>query len=64
MTITGELTGVCRDSKDDMLFECGALGNANLIISGDKDVLTVGRYLDTEVLTSRQYVDRRRSLPI
>jgi putative PIN family toxin of toxin-antitoxin system len=64
VTVPGKLTGICRDPKDDMLFECAAQGNAKLLVSGDNRVLDVRRYLDTEVLTPRQYVDRRRSLPI
>jgi putative PIN family toxin of toxin-antitoxin system len=54
--IKGVLTGVCRDPKDDMLFECALRARAKLIISGDKDVLEVGEYKGIRVVTARQYV--------
>ena len=54
--IKGDLTGVCRDPKDDMPFECAVRARASLIVSGDKDVLDVGEHKEIRVLTARQYV--------
>ena len=39
--VNGTLRGVCRDSKDDMVFECAAKSHAEIIISGDNDLLSV-----------------------
>lgn len=55
--VHGPVRGVCRDPKDDMVFECAANGNANVIVTGDKDLLTVGIYKEIRVVTARQYVD-------
>lgn len=55
----GTVKGVCRDPKDDMLFECAVLGSADYIVSGDKDVLDVGSYQGTQILTARQYLSLR-----
>ena len=55
----GEVKGVCRDPKDDMLFECALLGSADYIVSGDKDVLDVGSYQGTQVLAARRCLSLR-----
>lgn len=54
--LKGAVKGVCRDPKDDMLFECAVLGGANLIVSGDNDVLDVRSYEGISVVTARQYL--------
>jgi putative PIN family toxin of toxin-antitoxin system len=55
--ITGAIRGICRDSKDDMVFECAFLSRANFIVSGDKDLLAVESYHGIKVLTPRGYTD-------
>jgi len=52
------LTGVRRDPKDDMLFECAVRAKAEIIVSGDKDVLEVGEYRGIRVITARQYLTK------
>ena len=37
----------CRDPGDDMFLECAALAKADLLIAGDKDLLTLGAYKET-----------------
>lgn len=56
--VTGALHGVSRDPKDDMIFECAVKSQAELIISGDLDVLSVNGYSGIVVLTARQYLDK------
>ena len=34
----------CRDAKDNMILEAAVYGNANFIISGDEDLLTLNPY--------------------
>lgn len=34
--IKGDLSGICRDPKDDMVLECAATAHAELIVTGDK----------------------------
>lgn len=55
--IDQKLHGICRDPKDDMIFECAELANAELIVSGDRDVLSVREYRGTRVVTPREYLD-------
>ena len=49
------LSGVCRDPKDDMVFECAVKADAEIILSGDNDLLSMKTYRGIEVLTARQY---------
>jgi putative PIN family toxin of toxin-antitoxin system len=55
--VTGTLQGICRDPKDDMVFECAVLAGASIILSGDKDLLVVRTYEGIRVLTPRQFLE-------
>ncbi len=46
----------CRDPDDDMFLECAARANADLLIAGDKDLLVLGSYKGTRILTPAEYV--------
>lgn len=54
---TGSVRGVCRDPNDDMVLECAALAHADVIVSGDKDLLAVGEYQRIRILTPRAFLD-------
>ena len=47
---------VCRDPGDDMFLECAALAKADLLVAGDKDLLTLGAYEGTRILTPSAYL--------
>ena len=46
----------CRDPGDDMFLECAALAKADLLIAGDKDLLTLGEYKGTRIVTPSEYL--------
>jgi uncharacterized protein len=46
----------CRDPGDDMFLECAALAKAHLLIAGDKDLLTLGAYKGTRIITPSEYL--------
>ena len=46
----------CRDPDDDMFLECAGRANADLLIAGDRDLLVLGSYKGTRILTPAQYV--------
>jgi putative PIN family toxin of toxin-antitoxin system len=55
-TLQKPLPSICRDERDDFLFALFDQGFAELVISGDKDVLALqGRY---PVITAREFLDR------
>jgi putative PIN family toxin of toxin-antitoxin system len=55
--IAGNLSGICRDPKDDMILECAHVAGANCIISGDRDLLILGDYAGICILTPRAFLD-------
>ncbi len=55
---TRPLSIVRDDSDDNMLFECAVALGAKAIVSGDKAVRRVGRYMDIEVLTPAEFLAR------
>jgi putative PIN family toxin of toxin-antitoxin system len=57
VNITGSVSGVCRDPKDDFILECAATGNADMIVTGDKDLLSLKAYGTVLIITPRQYQD-------
>ena len=47
---------LCRDPKDNMFLECAALAHADVLVSGDKDLLVLGTYAKTRILTAADYL--------
>ena len=47
----------CRDPKDDMFLSLAISGNAALIISGDKDLLTMEKFQSIPIVTARTFLD-------
>ena len=47
---------MCRDPGDDMFLECAALAKADLLVAGDKDLLTLGAHEGTRILTPSEYL--------
>lgn len=48
---------VCRDPKDNMFLECAVLAGANVVVSGDKDLLSLGNYGGTRIVTPLEYLE-------
>jgi putative PIN family toxin of toxin-antitoxin system len=57
ITITETITD-CRDAKDNKFLEVAVSGQANVIISGDKDLLELHPYRGIEILTPREFLAR------
>jgi putative PIN family toxin of toxin-antitoxin system len=50
------LLKVCRDPDDDMILECAVNSRAEVIITGDKDLLSLGTFQGIRILTSAEYL--------
>ena len=48
--------GVCRDPDDDYLLGCAAGGGADYLVTGDQDLLTIGRYQEVVILNARDFL--------
>jgi putative PIN family toxin of toxin-antitoxin system len=52
------LIRACRDPKDDKFLEVAVNGRADLIVSGDKDLLALDPFHDVRIVTPAQYLKR------
>ena len=43
--------------KDNMFLECATLARADVLVTGDNDLLSLGSYLETRILTPSEYLD-------
>lgn len=53
-----DLRIVEADPDDDKFIACAVALDADIVVSGDKHLLDVGRYLDIEILRPRDFVER------
>lgn len=61
--VTGTVREVCRDRDDDPVIECAIVAGASLIVSGDKDLLAVGKFESIRILTPREFLDEFAAQP-
>jgi uncharacterized protein len=57
VSITENIT-VCRDEKDNKFLELAVSGNANVIVTGDLDLLVLSPFQAVEILTPDMFIDR------
>lgn len=51
----------CRDPKDLPILGLAAAARAECLVTGDEDLLVIGKYHESSILTPRQLYDRLRS---
>lgn len=56
MIETDETIAVCRDPKDDKLLELAVGGNADFLVTGDKDLLILNPFRGVEIITPRVFL--------
>jgi len=49
---------ICRDPKDNFLLNLAVDGNADYLITGDKDLLEIGKIDQTSILTFKEFVEK------
>ena len=47
----------CRDPKDDMFLALAINGDADTLVTGDKDLLVLAQYQNIRILTARAFLD-------
>lgn len=55
--VTSEVT-VCRDPKDNKFLSLALDSNADFLVTGDKDLLEVGKFFKTEIITPRDFLEK------
>ena len=53
-----EKIAVCRDEKDNKFLELAVSGNANVIVTGDLDLLVLNPFQSVEIITPDIFIDR------
>lgn len=53
-----EAVVACRDPKDDKLLELAVCGNADFLVTGDKDLLVLNPFRGIEIITPRKFSDK------
>lgn len=49
--------GICRDPDDVKFIECALASDAKYLVSGDKDLLSIGSYSGISICTPREFID-------
>jgi uncharacterized protein len=52
------IESICRDPKDDFLLALAKQGKANILITGDKDLLEIGVFGKTAILSVSRFKER------
>lgn len=53
--VTGEIAGICRDPKDDAILETAWKAGADVLVAGDKDLLSLGFFKGAAIITPAEY---------
>ena len=53
---TGRAKGVCRDPEDDAVLAAAVEGRAEIIVTGDDDLLALQEYQGIEIMTPRAFL--------
>ncbi len=52
--------GLCRDLKDNFLLNLAIDGKADYLITGDKDLLEIGKIDQASILTFKEFVEKTK----
>ena len=55
-----EILSVCRDPEDDPFLSCAVAASADCIISGDKDLLSLGSFRNIPIVTVAAFLRNSR----
>jgi putative PIN family toxin of toxin-antitoxin system len=55
---TPDLKIVTADPDDDKFLECAVALDCKMIVSGDKHLKDIGRYVDIDILSPRMFIDQ------
>lgn len=56
ISTSGGVRGICRDPKDDAILETALKAEADLIVAGDKDLLSLGQFRKTRIVSPAAYL--------
>lgn len=56
--ITEPVIGVCRDASDDAFLSCAVAAGADMIVSGDSDLLQLKQYRSIPIINPVEFIER------
>lgn len=56
LVIPNYTTKVCRDEKDNMVLDTTLAGKGEFIVTGDKDLLSLGIYQNIKIVTPSEFL--------
>ena len=59
---TLKITVIEEDAADNKFLECAVALNSKIIVSGDKHLTSIRKYIDIEIMSPREFIDRHNSL--
>lgn len=51
------IPSVSRDPKDDIFLACAVASHADFLVTGDKDLLCIGEYHGTRIVTPKEFLE-------
>ncbi len=54
--VADKIKGVCRDADDDKFITCAVSASADFIVTGDRDLLDIGRYKSVRILSVSEFL--------
>lgn len=58
LALITETINICRDPKDNMILELAVSGNADVIVTGDDDLLTLNPFTEILILTPQAFLTK------
>lgn len=52
--VTDKIKGVCRDADDDKFIGCAVSASADFLVTGDRDLLDIGKYKSVKILSASE----------
>lgn len=52
-----EKVNICRDAKDNMFLELSLCGDADYLVTGDKDLLEVKEFKGTKIIKPKEFLE-------
>ena len=57
LIVPGEKLTVLDDEPDNRILECAVTGHADVIVTGDRAMLTLKKYQEIRIISLRQFLD-------
>ena len=54
--IEGKIRRICRDPDDDKFIACAGSASADLIVTGDMDLLEIGKYKSVKIISASAFL--------